>query len=269
MSNVWSAPHEQSVTEQVELARFLQERSARPDQQAVNQALRHVMDVRPGERWLEIGCGPGILCQLIAEDVGPAGRVVGVDLSAEAARMAREANRQRDEAVNFVAAAGERLPLCDALFDGVLIARTLLHASDPDGVVREAMRVLRRGGRAVLMDWDFDTVVVDHTARDLTRKIIHWRTDHRGGNNWSGRQLYRRLVDAGARDISVTGYVSVVTEEHTSLYASLLRAAEGARDAGVISDAECARWIAEIEERVRESRFMASIAYFIASGQRP
>ena len=64
-------------------------------------------------------------------------------------------------------------------------------------MIREMKRVVKSAGRVVVMDWDFDTVTVDHPDRELTRRLLHWRCDRRGGNNWSGRQLWRRMHTAG------------------------------------------------------------------------
>ncbi len=59
-----------------------------------------------------------------------------------------------------------------AAFDGAFAARLLLHANDPDAIVHEMVRVVRPGGRIVVMDWDFDSVVVDHPERELTRRLV-------------------------------------------------------------------------------------------------
>ncbi len=65
-------------------------------------------------------------------------------------------------------------------------------------------RVVKPGGRVVLMDWDWETLTVTHPDRELTRRLLHWRCDHHGGDNWSGRKLLGYLLDAGLHNPTVT-----------------------------------------------------------------
>jgi hypothetical protein len=118
------------------------------------------------------------------------------------------------------------------------------------------------------MDWDFDTVVVDHPDRELTRRLLHWRADHHGGNNWSGRQLLGHMIAADLRDVTVTPVVTVARDEDSALTQSLWRAAEVARDGGAITPAERDRWVSELKARIAAGRFFASIVYFIVRGER-
>jgi hypothetical protein len=100
----------------------------------------------------------------------------------------------------------------------------------------------------------------------LTRRLLHWRGDHYGGNNWSGRQLWRLMLDAGLRGVSVTPVVTVVHDDNTSLTQSLWRAAEVARDGSAITPDEHAAWTGELKARLASRCFFASIAYFIVCG---
>ena len=68
------------------------------------------------------------------------------------------------------------------------------------------------------MDWDFDTVAVDHSRRELTRRLLHWHTDHEGGDNWSGRNLWRYMTQAGLENLALQPVVSAAQGEADSLY---------------------------------------------------
>jgi hypothetical protein len=116
------------------------------------------------------------------------------------------------------------------------------------------------------MDWDFETVTVDHPDRELSRRILHWRNDHHGGNNWSGRQLWRRMRNVGLQNLSVHPWVSVTHHETDGLTQSLWRAAQVACEAGAISPAEQEAWTLELRNRIRAGTFFASIVYFIVKG---
>ena len=101
--------------------------------------------------------------------------------------------------VRFEVGAGAALPAEDATYDAAFGARLLLHVADPVPVVAEMARVVKPGGRVVLMDWDFETVTVSHPDRELTRRLLHWRCDHHSGDNWSGRRLLGYASAAGLR----------------------------------------------------------------------
>ena len=132
---------------------------------------------------------------------------------------------------------------------GALAARLLLHVSDPNSHPQRAGAVVRPGGKLVVMDWDFDTVAVDHSNRELTRRLLHWRCDHYGGNNWSGRQLWKQMAAAGLSNLKVVPIVSVARREQDSLTLSLFRAAQVARDGGEITSSEHDAWVGELQIR--------------------
>ena len=191
-----------------------------------------------------------------------------MDISPEFARHAQRyaAEAGLAEAITFETGNAESLPYADGAFDGSFASRMLLHAIDPELIVHQLARVVRPGGRVVLMDWDFETVAVDHPDRALTRLILHWRTDNHGGDNWSGRQLWRRVVQAGLTNLEVTPVVTVARTEQDGLTQSLWRAAEVARNGGGISAKEHDAWIEKLKQRLAEGTFFASIVYFIVKG---
>ena len=110
-----------------------------------------LLGARAGERFLEIGCGAGGALVALARAVGPAGRVVGLDLSP---RMIREASSRlrraglADRAELLVGDAGTA-PFADASFDAVFMSFTLELFDTPEmlPVLAECGRVLRPGGR--------------------------------------------------------------------------------------------------------------------------
>jgi ubiquinone/menaquinone biosynthesis C-methylase UbiE len=144
----------------------------------------------------------------------------------------------------------------------------LLHVSNPQSVIHEMARVTKPLGRVVVMDWDFETVTVDHPNRELTRRLLHWRTDHEGGDNWSGRKLWRYMLGAGLANLSLTPVVSVARSDADSLFQSLWKAAQVACEGGAITPEEQAAWINELQGSLAIGRFLASIVYFIVSGER-
>lgn len=105
--------------------------------------------LEPGERVLEVGCGPGNSFPALREGVGPDGAVVGLDASAGMCERARERAAEWGN-VHVVRGDARRLPVEG--FDAVYASMSLSAVPDPDAAVAASHDALRPGGRLVLLD---------------------------------------------------------------------------------------------------------------------
>lgn len=115
--------------------------------------LAELAGVRPGDRVLEVGYGPGVLLGLLAERVGD-GRVSGVDPSPEMRDLAARRNRAAIRAgrMDLRLGTAEATGFGDAEFDRVVTVNTVALWPDLEAGLRELHRVTRPGGR-VLIAW--------------------------------------------------------------------------------------------------------------------
>ena len=109
-----------------------------------------------GEAVIDIGCGPGFLCEQMAEVVGSAGQVLGVDASEDLLTFARGRNTRTWLTYEHGDALELQVP--NASFDVAVSAQVLEYVEDVDRAIAEMFRVLKAGGRALIMNTDWDRV---------------------------------------------------------------------------------------------------------------
>jgi SAM-dependent methyltransferase len=155
--------------------------------------------MRPGEVVIDLGSGAGIDCFLAAQQVGPAGRVIGVDMTHEMLAKAR-ANAERVGAANVEFRLGEieHLPIADSTADVVISNCVINLVPDKEQVYREAFRVLKPGGRIAIADVVNTAQLPPELAADATLLCACL------GGAAPTHQIEDWLATAGFADIRIT-----------------------------------------------------------------
>ena len=133
--------------------------------------LMSVAELGPGQRVLDVGCGPGPLTRALVDTVG-AGSVAAVDPSEPFV----EACRARAPGADVRLGVAERLPFHDDTFDAVLAQLVVQLMNDREAGVREMVRVARSGGVVVACVWDSATMPVLRSFWDAARDVEPERT---------------------------------------------------------------------------------------------
>lgn len=125
----------------------------------------------PGEAVLDVGCGTGTLALHAKRRVGAAGPVWGIDASPQMIAAARRKAKKAGVDVRFGEAIVESLPFSDGRFDAVLSTLMLHHLprAAREQCAREMFRVLKPGGRAVVVDFSASTGGHKHLFRHFGR----------------------------------------------------------------------------------------------------
>lgn len=133
------------------LLAFLDAIAAAPGVAAAKGRSLAMLEVAPGHRVLDAGCGTGADAIELAARVHPGGVVVGVDSSALAIEATRRNAAGRRE-LRCLRAAATALPFPDGWFDSARADRVIQHVPDPAVAIQELVRVTRPGGIVVISE---------------------------------------------------------------------------------------------------------------------
>lgn len=247
---------------------FLDLANALPAYRAIREDLAATLGGLSGRRILEVGCGTGDDARELATLVGPAGRVVATDPSGTMLAEARRRSAGSDLPLEFTTGTLSGLDFPDGSFDGARAKLVLMHCEDIETAIDELVRVLRPGGRLAVFDYDFDTVVVDHPDMPLTRKVMRCFSDAHH-NNWSGRQLFRRMRNRGLVDVSVSPHTVLLPFDFVhAAVAGRLSSAQESGELRLTAD-RLADWWRSLRRADETGRFFASCTGFVVGATKP
>ena len=153
---------------------------------------------QPGERILDVGSGPGLLVAEMAELVGAGGHVTGIDIADSMIALSKErfGDSSLADRMTFLKADAAVLPFDDASFHAAVSVQVYEYIDDVDAALAELRRVLVPGGRALILDTDWDSIVWNTADETLMARVISAWTG-RFAHPHLPRTLSRRLRDAG------------------------------------------------------------------------
>lgn len=161
---------------------------------AQREATLELVTFSNGDSVLDIGSGPGFLCEHVADLVGANGRVVGVDISQDL--VERSERRNTRPWLSFRTGDATALDEPNATYDVVLCTQVLEYIPDVDAVLSEVARVLKPGGVAVFVATDWDSALWRSDDPERMARVLRAWEAHCAHPRLP-RVLQQHLVDAG------------------------------------------------------------------------
>ena len=245
------------------------ERVARYEQMFVwregHPALLEPLNLQSGSRVLDYGCGPGFVSLGMADIVGSAGRVYGVDLNKQFLEAASKRAVDTPQ-VSFHAVEDGTISLANNTVDRVLCKNVLEYVPSVSSTLAEIRRVLEPGGRVLVVDSDWRFVVVEpwgakRTARFFDAASIAFKTPE------IGRTLRVSLLEAGFESVDVRIQAGVdVTGGSLSVLRNM---ASYASKFDAMRSEEANEMIVEAEDAVKDGSYLFSLPQFLVTGINP
>jgi ubiquinone/menaquinone biosynthesis C-methylase UbiE len=238
-----------------EPARRIQELSETLEMRAQRSRVIELLAPRPGERILDVGCGPGHLIGEIADLVGSGGRACGVDLSEPMLALAARTN------VELAHVTDTTLPFDDSVFDAAAATQTYEFVEKLSAALAELHRVLLPGGRVLILDTDWDSLIWH--SRDgarMQRVLDGWR--RRVADPHLPRTLAPRLRAAGfevtRREVFPILDTTGDERSYSAHQINHLGASATGVPAAVLED-----WAAELQDLARAGEYFFSLNRYI------
>ena len=205
--------------------------------------------IEPGMRVADLGCGVGMVTQVLAEVVGPTGEVVGVDFSSAQIEQARTLLPTPMSNVRFVEASATETGLSRESFDLVYCRFLLIHLTQPDLALREMYNLLKPNGILVCEDGDLTSAGSEpHSKLQEFSNLFGGLGPKWGVDYTLGRRLFRMVLAANfsQTQISLNQPVFVQGENKRLLELSVAEAGPAFVAAGLITTEELTQTLIEM-----------------------
>src|SRR5262245_49143824 len=216
--------------------------------------------LKPGMRVADVGCGVGMVTAMLAELVGAAGQVVGVDASAAQLAQARERLTPYGPRHELQRANATATGLPRASFDLVYCRFLLIHLPQPAAALAEMLALLKPNGILVCEDGDLTTAGSEPaSALDAFADLWGRLGPKRGVDFTLGRRLFQMVQAAGfpAPEITFNQPVLARGENKRFLELSVAEAGPAFVDAGLITREELERTLDEMRHLAADSTTLA------------
>ena len=259
MPDIYATIAEQSKEIQERLAGVLEIRAANDQQRAMLETYLSEIDFPDGARVLEVGCGTGPICRVLAGWPG-VGEVVGADPSPVFIEKAREQAREILN-LSFELTDGRSLSFGDGEFDAVVFHTVLCHVPGCEKVLAEGFRVLKPGGWVAVFDGDYATTTLANGDHDPLQACADAAISALVHDRWLVRRLPAMIQDAGFERGAFRSHGFAEIGDAVYMASILDRGADVLTTDGLIGTELAEAIKAEGRRRINEGTFFGHIAY--------
>jgi ubiquinone/menaquinone biosynthesis C-methylase UbiE len=216
---------------------------------------------------LDIGCGLGEDCIDLANLTGNNGKVIGIDISDTLTKEATSISiKHKINNIIYQTMDAHKLDYQDYSFDTVCIRRSLQHMINPQAVLNESLRVLKPGGRIIIIEPDRGSSILNHPNRQMTRMIMTY-IEEIVRNPWIGRQLKQLMTNKYINSLSINYDIDVLTTyQAINNNFGIEQASAHLVNLKLLSHEQAHDWLNIIKELDTNHQLFCSTTQFIATG---
>lgn len=228
------------------------------------------LDIKNGNKILDIGCGPGVDTVELAKHIDSTGKIFGIDMDEEMISIADEEaikNNLSDKIEHKVGIA-QNIPYPDNFFNSCRAERVfqvIPEKVERDKVYEEIKRILIPNGKVVLIDVDFATLSIDYSDINIERKLVEYFTTKMRSNGIAGRELKRGLLNSGFNNVEI-----IIKPGNYNSFEQMpfmgKQFIDRAISDHIISEDDGNNWLTELTNKTNNGTFFAMNNALVATG---
>lgn len=239
----------------------------RPDVLNQRRYTLKYLDLQPGEQVLDVGSGPGLLAEEMAEQVEELGHVYGIEPSQPMLSLATDKCQHLPQ-VSFLRSYAHSLPFCDQSMDAVISTQVLEYVPEVDLALQEMHRILKPGGRVLILDSDWDSVVWNTESPERMQKVLSaW--DSRRFDPYLPRKLPAKLRSAGFHIQKIEVYPILNTAYGEEYYSHALMNSVYRHACSELGEEVAEEWRRDLLSKAEQDDWFFSLNRYLFLATRP
>jgi len=247
-------------------ARLQEELAATTDMVVQRQAILNQLNLRPGEQAIDVGSGNGALVRDMLEIVGDRGHACGVDNSEIMIALAKKIC----PGATFLKGEASKLPIEDSSYDALATSQLLCFVDDVPDVLREFYRILKPGGRMLILDTDWGSLVWNCRNQPLMDRVMQMYTTPYA-NPYTPRSLSRQIVEAGFTSLERHSFALLNWERYPDSYSQ--QTAEFVKqlmeNSTNFTEEDWKEWDQDLRETEANGEYLFSLNRYLFTARKP